>query len=435
MSCRIGAALLAGALVASVAWIAGAATAGAQDLQSWLNGDYATGDWGGARTKLIDAGITPEASYTTDMMAVSNGNAGSGDGWAYAGMLFAGLEFDLEKLAGLPGLSLYASGAWSSGSDLSEQQVGNLFAVQQIYTGDAVRLSELYLQQQALDDMLTFKIGRLSAENDFLASDIYGEYVSAAINGTPINISDSNPGFTGSPSAQWGAVAAYEPVRDLRLALGVYNADDTVNEDKQHGVDFSLDGDAVMVIGEVGYGWNQPPDDDTADADHPGAGDMDTTPRGLPGMAKVGALFESGNREDLGNGRKKEGSPGFYLSGQQMVYRENDDDNQGLTPWAVVSYLPRQSINQIPVFFAGGFIYEGLIPSRDQDTSAIGFFYGKLSSDLEPGGSEKVLELAYSVQLTPWCYVRPDVQLVFDPAGDSNADTALVGGGEIGILF
>lgn len=152
-------------------------------------------------------------------------------------------------------------------------------------------------------------------------------------------------------------------------------------------------------------------------------------------MVKVGDLFESGNREDLKDGRKKEGSPGFYISGEQMVYREGDDGEQGLTPWAVVTYLPRQSINEVPVFFGTGLVYKGLIPTRDDDNAAIGFYYGQLSDDVEPGGSEKVLEFAYTVQLTPWFYVRPDLQLVFDPAGVSSADTAIVGGGEIGIVF
>ena len=112
-------------------------------------------------------GITPEAAYTTDLLAVRNGNAGSGDGWDYAGRVDAGLDFDFEKLAGIPGLSLYASAAWSSGQDLSERQVGNLFAVQQIFTGRKVRLAQLYLQQQVLDDPSAFKVGRLTTEDDF----------------------------------------------------------------------------------------------------------------------------------------------------------------------------------------------------------------------------------------------------------------------------
>lgn len=402
--------------------------AGAQPLDDWLTGDYATGDWFGVRSQLEDAGVTFEGAYTTDLMAVRNGNAGSGDGWAYAGRIDFGVDLDFEKLANIPGLNIYASGAWSSGSNLSEQQVGNLFAVQQVYTGREIRLSQLYAQQRLFDDMLTFKIGRLTTEADFLASDIYTNYVSGGINGVPANVPGGNFGFTTAPFAQWGIVGAIEPIDDLRFAIGVYNADERTIDDRRNGTRFTLDPeDGVFAIGEVSYAWDQ--------AEEPEDGGEPKPAEGLPGMAKLGIFGESGDREDLKNGRDKDGNAGFYLSLEQMAYREPETLDQGLTPWAVATFLPRQSINELPVFFGAGLAYKGLIPTRDDDRTAIGFFYGAISGDIDPGGSEKVLEINHTFQLTPWFYVRPDMQLVFDPAGVNSADTAIVFGGEIGITF
>ena len=31
----------------------------------------------------------------------------------------------------------------------------------------------------------------------------------------------------------------------------------------------------------------------------------------------------------------------------------------GRKPWAVLAYVPRQVINQLPVFFAAGLVYQG----------------------------------------------------------------------------
>lgn len=422
-------ALFAAVTVAAVG--SPAATAKAADngsaLEAWLNGEYATGDWGGLRSELEEAGITVDASYVADLLAVRNGNAGSGDGWDYAGLMQFGVNVDLERLVDVPGLSFYASGAWSSGNDLSERKVGNLLAVQQAYTGREVRLSQLYLQQHLLDDKVTLKIGRLTTEDDFLASEIYGNYVNGGINGVPTNIPDGNFGFTTAPFAQWGIVAAIEPIDHLRFAVGVYNADEKTIDERRQGTRFVLDPeDGVFAIGELSYAWHQPHEDEEGE-EEPAAG--------LPGMAKVGIFGESGDREDLRDGRSKDGNPGFYVSLEQMVYREPGTVDQGLTPWAVAAFLVREPINELPVFFGGGLVYKGLIPGRDQDRAAIGFYYAKLSSDLKPSGSEKILELAYTVQLTPWLYVRPDLQLVFDPAGVGSADTAVVFGGEIGITF
>jgi porin len=429
----LGAAILLAVPVAAGASDAPPPAGSDSAWRNWLTGDYATGDWGGARTTLEEWGITPEVAYTTDILAARNGNAGSGDGWDYAGRFDFGINFDLEKLAGISGLSFYTSGAWSSGTDLSDRKVGNVFAVQEIFTGREVRLSQLYLQQDLLDDRLSFKIGRLTTEADFLASDLYTLYVNGGINGLPSNIPDGNVGFTTAPFAQWGVVAAGEPVENLRLALGVYNASDDAADDRKNGTNFELNpGNGLLAVAEVSYGWNQPPEDGPAIGER----NPDYPLAHLPGMIKVGGLFETGDREDLKDeNNNKEGNPGVYLSLEQMVYHEPDSEDQGLTPWFVVTYLPRQSINELPVFFGGGLVYKGLIPTRDDDHAAVGFYYGNLSKDVDPGGSEKVLELAYNVQLTKFFYVRPDLQLVFDPAGVGSADTAIVGGGEIGITF
>ena len=400
----------------------------ADGFDDWLTGDYATGTWGGLRTSLEDAGVTFEGAYTTNILAVRNGNAGSGDGWDYAGRIDFGVELDFEKLAGLDGFSIYASGAWSSGQDLSDRKVGNLFAVQQVYTGREIRLSQLYAQQRLFDDMVTLKAGRLTTEADFLASDIYANYVNGGINGVPGSVPGSNFGYTTAPFAQWGVVAAVEPIEHLRFAVGVYNADEKTIDDRRNGTRFTLDPeDGVFAVGEISYAWNQ------LEAGEDGK--EPPIPQGMPGLAKLGIFGESGDREDLKDGRDKDGNPGFYVSLEQMVYREEGSADQGLTPWAVIAYQPRQSINELPVFFGAGLVYKGLIPDRDEDNAAIGFFYGKLSGDINPGGSEKILEFAYTLQLTPWFYVRPDLQFVLDPAGVSSADTAVVFGGEIGITF
>ena len=131
----------------------------------------------------------------------------------------------LDTLAGLPGLSFYVEGGWSFGEDLG-RKTGSIFSPAQAFTGRAVRLSRTYLQQDLLEDKLTFKIGRLATEDDFLSSPIYGEYVNAAINSVPGNILESTPGFTTFPSTQWGASAVYKPLEQVRAAIGIYSSDD-----------------------------------------------------------------------------------------------------------------------------------------------------------------------------------------------------------------
>jgi porin len=166
--------------------------ASADGLEDWLAGEHA-GNWGGTRDTLEEAGITFERGYTTDLLTLARGGENGGEGWSYAGGLELGIAFDLEKLTGLSGASIFANAAWSSGQDLSDKDVGNVFTVAQIFDGQAVRLGELYYQQKLFDDELTFKIGRLITEEDFLASHIYENYVNGGINGTPSAVPGQQP--------------------------------------------------------------------------------------------------------------------------------------------------------------------------------------------------------------------------------------------------
>ncbi len=390
--------------------------------KGWLRGDFATGDWGGLRTTLEEQGITFEGGLVIDFLALTSGGDSGGGNWDYAGYTYLGTNFDLDTLAGLPGLSFYVEAGWSFGEDLG-RKTGTVFSPAQAFTGRAVRLSRMYLQQNVADDELTLKIGRLATEDDFLSSPVYGEYVSAAINSVPGSILESTPGFSTFPSTQWGATATYKPLDNVRAAIGLYSSDDEINKDKEHGVDLSLNPDnGIMAIGEVGYMWKL-------------AGGEERS--GLPGDVKVGGWYDTGPRANLRDEAHNRGNNGgFYIGLEQMAFREGEADSpEGLTPWAVVAYAPKQSINIVPFFLGAGMVYQGLFPTRDDDRAALGFYYANLSRDVEDTSSEKILEIAYTAQLTPWFYVRPDAQFIFQPGGSGETSNAVVLGGEIGITF
>ena len=123
-----------------------------------------------------------------------------------------------------------------------------------------------------------------------------------------------------------------------------HSADDTRN-----GVDFDLDpGDGVLAIGEIGYSWNQPVEQEAEGARLEAHQPVPEGDAPVPACraVKVGALYESGNREDLKDeNNKKDGSPGFYVSLQQMVYREGAEGGTGSDTWAV-HRLPAAPVDQ-----------------------------------------------------------------------------------------
>jgi len=393
------------------------------DVGAWLSQDTATGDWGGLRSQAAAAGLTVEGNYQTDLLA--NPIGGEQQGFAYGGLMEISLDFDLEKIAGLEGTSFVIAGYWASGDDLSDTKIGNLIDVSQVFDGRTVRLGQMYLEQKLFDETLDVAVGRLTTGDDFATSDLYESYVSSGVNGNPFAISENLPSFTEDSVAQWGVRAIVQPTEQIRLAAGVYNADPDVAEDGKHGVDFVLNpDDGVLVMAEAGYQWNEAEDD-----------------TGLPGSATFGGYYDSSDFDSVDDSdEQRDGNYGFYLLLDQMVYREGGPDSakgsdQGLTPWAAFTLAPVERVNTIPFSASGGLVYQGLIPGRDDDLTALAVYYGKFSDRLQDQSAETVVEANHRLQLTPWLYVTPDFQYVIRPNGQRDMDDAAVFGGEISIDF
>ena len=68
---------------------------------------------------LEEQGITFEGGLVIDFLALTSGGDSGGGNWDYAGYTYLGTNFDLDTLAGLPGLSFYVEAGWSFGEDLS----------------------------------------------------------------------------------------------------------------------------------------------------------------------------------------------------------------------------------------------------------------------------------------------------------------------------
>ena len=116
-----------------------------------------TKDWAGLRTELRRLGITPTASYMTQFMG--NPSGGQSQGFTYSGTLQTAINWDLDTLLRIPGLLFNVGAAWSTGKNLSADDIGNSFTVQSAYTApddgtNNLTLGEMYVQQQLLHNSL-----------------------------------------------------------------------------------------------------------------------------------------------------------------------------------------------------------------------------------------------------------------------------------------
>ena len=387
-------------------------------LQSWAAQPQLTGNWLGARDALAGWGITPSIRYATDLLA--NAAGGQQRGKAYAGQLAVEVRVDMERLAGLRGLTFDVSGDWASGTDLSGD-IGNIFTVAQYFEGSVVRLYNLYLQQSLWDGRLDVKAGRIATGSDFLSSPADLSMVNEALNPIVLAVQKNVPGVTADPNATWGGRVIARPTTSLSVSAGAYYSDPTLDQTTANGTEFEINAsNGYFVIGEAGYRRNADPGD-----------------TGLPGRFRLGGYCDSNQYASLGHPpRVQTGNYGFFLLGEQMVYRKGrPGSDQGLSLFGALICAPRQSINTLPWFASAGASYRGLVPGREKDTAAFALYYGGFSRDLPGQTYELVLEWTYAIAVTPWLTVQPDFQYVINPGGRSSVGNAVVAGAQLAVEF
>jgi porin len=157
----------------------------------------------------------------------------------------------------------------------------------------------------------------------------------------------------------------------------------------------------------------------------------------LPGAYRIGLWYDPQPKERFDGAGFKQDDVGFYLSLDQMVYKEQSDpdDAQGLGLFARYGHADGD-VNDIRCFWSVGAQYRGLVPSRDEDVLALGVGQGLLSKAAGyTADQETALELYYRAQITPWLGITPSVQWIANPGGQKDLDDAVVVGVRVQMAF
>ena len=127
--------------------------------------------------------------------------------------------------------------------------------------------------------------------------------------------------------------------------------------------------------------------------------------------------------DDLGRPAKRDMTYGMYGLAEQIVYHEPQDREQNLTLFARIGFAD-PAVNRFSQYYGGGFVYRGLIPSRDKDEIGIGIAAALNGSHFERAqrtvgiavdDAEIALEMAYSIHISPEMIIQPDIQYIINP--------------------
>src|SRR5262249_52182599 len=295
-------------------------------------------------------------------------------GFTYTDSLNLSIDFDFEKLFRWKGGALHFTFTNRDGSSLTQNYVGNIFTVQQIYgPTETYRLTQLTLEQSFAGGALDVVAGRYPA-SEFATSPLYCVFMNNGFCGYPGGIAQ-NPTMPCFPVPSWAGRVRWTPSPEFLAQVGAFEVNPTLAD--THGFDWSTaGGTGTAIVGELWY---------VRGGDAPG----------LPGHYKVGGWYQTQSAStappSTSSARAPFGSPsaftravassidakaGFYALFDQAVkatmpqlpfIRGAAEVPIGVTVLGGWSWAQGpNTVNDGAAF--GGVILHDLIPSRPFDT-------------------------------------------------------------------
>jgi porin len=400
------------------------------------------GDWGGSRESLAGKGITIYGGITNE--AASNVNGGFRQATGNAGQFALGANIDFGKLEPGSGAgTLHFLFTERYGSSDASLGVGSLISDQEIYGGGQTeRLTELEYEQPLFNNHLNVQFGRVVEQNDFVTggnywgSSLYCLYQNNGICGTPGGV-ENNSGFGFFPESQWGGRITFSPKGNFYVKVGAYQVNPTYALTGQ-GFNLSTNGDTGVQlpfetgvtltnngvkVGDVSVGGYY----ETSDVRNYENYLSDFVPAGSAALSAVPPEYQRGR-------------DGAWLQFDHLLAGSAAPGQSGTAFFTTYEYGDPQTA-LFTSFLAAGIAQHGVFAGRPNDVVALGYTFADINprlrtfeQELQLGGYavpttgvEQALELNYTAQVNPWLMVRPDVQYIMNPRGES-ANVAYPGG-------
>lgn len=381
---------------------------------------HLTGDWGGARTELQDAGITFKLKSVHQFMVNMRGGKETTNGHDTAGSYEVGVHFDFDKMNLVPGGSFFIKGKGTWGgddSDFDKEKVGAFFKTNQDASAEEpLFIDKWWWAQMLADDRIELRFGRIEAVKDlFDTSEIMGHEDKQFLNRALVRNATI-------PAKKGLGLYGHFQLTDTFYVRAA--AVDAQSEDRKVGLDTAFhDEDWFIFNGELGCKPKL------------------TSDRGeLWGHYRVGTWYDPTRKTQFRNTLggtlvtpTRQGEWGFYVGFDQMVWKESDapGDTQGI---AIASRYGTANgeVSNIEHFWSIAAQYEGFVPGRDKDVLGVGMAQGIFANEYRrvapDADRETVYEVYYAFHVTPWLTVSPDFQYVVNAGGDESDPNAILAG-------
>jgi carbohydrate-selective porin OprB len=374
----------------------------------WWEWSRMSGDWGGWRSSLSDAGISIDGASVLDWSRVASGGLKRRS--TIRSLLDLRFTIDLKSLTGVDAGTLWARYYSFLGRSAS-RDAGDIQSFSNIDVDDhRHQLAELWYEQRFFNETLRLKVGKVDANTEFAFAENAAEFINSSMGFSPTVF--ALPTY---PDPATSVNLFVYPTGNFYAGLAAYDGAG------QNGIPTGSRGPAsffrglnqLFYIGEVGGRWIIPA-------------------LRLPGRLGIGGWHHNGLFDRFDGGRKS-GTGGFYLVLDHMVWRaesSKEDEPKGIGMYFQYG-VADQSVSEIKRHVGGGFVWRGPMSSREEDALGSGISWVRLSGARDAGfddSYELAAEIFYKIQVTPWLTAKPDLQYIVNPSGARSVKNALIPG-------
>ncbi len=387
-----------------------------------------TGKWGDFRNTLNDNGVFIDAVYKSEVW-----NAGLRDSvknFYYLDNLDLMLLLDLEKITGWNGASFYFHSISDYGGNPGEQ-IGSKMGISNIETSDSWRVFELFLQQNLFDNKLSLYMGLLDLNSMFDVKQVGSLFLNPA-HGIGVDFAQSGKnGPSIFPFSSLGFVARLSFLSNNYFQFGIFDglSGDT-NNFKGNPIIINKN-DGLLISSKIvnEHGWRSTPELKNEKENN------------LPySKIEVGAWYYTDSYNHLFSNVTSYGIYGLF---EQDIYQENETPGEGLSIYGRMG-IADDLTNQFDYFIGAGFVYQGLIPGRNEDRFGFGFLFAHNAYVYRMEKStrnefydlyEQNFELTYKLYITPAIALQPNIQYLVSPSKVDLKENLLVFGLRLTLIF
>jgi len=374
--------------------------------------DGLLGGWSGLRSNAEAAGISPSIVYTAEYAKPTQG--GDDNAGVFMGNIDVTADIDLAALMSLRGarLFVYLIGNHSHASgngDFLGDKVGSAQAISNIEAPTAAKLYEFWYEQHFLDAW-SVRTGLYDLNSEFDVIESAGTLINSSFG---IGADFSQTGENG-PSIF--------PVTSLAIRLRYEGADggyaqfalfDGVPGDPENarGTHVQLgDGDGVLEVVEGGFTRN--------------AASEQRFYKVALGLWQYNPEQPALTTDDFAAPTAGEDNRGGYVLAEYQLMQEHSDPAQGVALF-LRHGVAESGINAIDRYTGLGLCWTGVFAGRDEDQFVIGvadarfgdeFIAAEHAAQHVMSRHERIYEISYRAQVTPWFALQPDLQFIEDPA-------------------